>query len=78
SKITDLANKLTLDVQASEVQRIMNTQLSADERAKIDADTLVKIEASRVKEQKIIRETEAIEKDSHNERLKSIIGFLEK
>ncbi len=76
SKVVELANKMVLDVQASEVQRIMNTQLSADERARIDAETLAKIEASRVREQEIIRETEAIEKDAHRERLKSIIGFL--
>lgn len=75
-KVVELANKMVLDVQASEVQRIMNTQLSADERARIDAETLVKIEASRKREQEIIRETEAIEKDAHRERLKSIIGFL--
>lgn len=75
-KVVELANKLVLDVQASEVQRIMNTQLSADERARIDAETLAKIEASRKREQEIIRETEAIEKESYNERIKKVIGFI--
>lgn len=72
----ELENKLTSDVQASEAQRILNSKLTAEERAKIEADKQAKIAEYNKKEQEVIKETEEIEKASHRERLKMIIGFL--
>lgn len=76
TKIVELANKMVSDVKLSEVQRLMNTQLSADERAKIELDTQLKIAEIRKREQEIIKETEQIEKTSYNERIKKVIGFI--
>lgn len=76
STTVELENKLTSDVQASEAQRILNSKLTAEERAKIEADKQAKIAEYNKKEQEVIKETEEIEKASHRERLKGIIGFL--
>lgn len=75
-KIVELANKIVSDVKLSEVQRVMNTQLSADERAKIEADTHTKVEAIRLREQELIKETEAIEKEARKQQLLTVINFV--
>lgn len=75
NNIVELANKMVSDVQLSEVQRLMNTQLSADERAAIELDTQLKIAEIRKREQEIIEETVVIEKNARKQQLAAIINF---
>lgn len=76
AKTVELETKLTLDVQATEAQRLLNTQLSESEKQQAALDRLEAIKKINEEEQKVIKETEDIEKESHNQRLKTIIGFL--
>ena len=76
AKTVELETKLTSDVQASEVQRLLNSQLTAKERLKNEIETAAEVEKLRKKEQQVIEETAEIEEKAHNRRLKSIIGFL--
>lgn len=75
NNIVELANKMVSDVKLSEVQRLMNTQLSAEERAKIESDTQIKIAEIRKREQEIINETVVIEKNARKDQLAAVIQF---
>lgn len=76
AKTVELETKLTLDVQASEAQRLLNSQLSATDRTEIERKKKERIAELNLEEQEIIKETEQIEKDSYSERIKSSINFL--
>lgn len=75
NNIVELANKMVSDVKLAEVQRLMNTQLTADERAKIELDTQLKVAEIRKREQEIIEETVVIEKEARKQQLAAIIQF---
>lgn len=72
----EIETDLSLSVQASEVQRLLNTQQTEKEKQKAKLDTLEAIKKINEEEQKVITETEAIETKSHNERLKAVLGFV--
>ena len=76
TKTVELETKLTLDVQSSEAQRLLNSQLSIEERMKIEVGKAEKIAELQKKEQEVIKETQQIEADSQKERIKTMIGFV--
>lgn len=72
----EIETDLSLSVQASEVQRLLNTQQTEKEREKAKKETADAVAKINEEEQKVIEKTEEIEKKSHNERLKAILGFI--
>lgn len=76
TKTVELETQLTLDVQASEAQRLLNSQVSTADRIKIEVEKAERIAELQKEEQEIIKETQQIEAESQKERIKTMIGFV--
>jgi len=72
----EIETDLSLSVQASEVQRLLNTQQTEKEKQQAKLDTLEAIRKINEEEQKVTEKTAEIEVKSHNERLKAVLGFV--
>lgn len=76
TKTVELETQLTLDVQASEAQRLLNSKISTADRIKIEVEKSERIAELQKEEQEIIKETQKIEAESQKERIKTMIGFV--
>ena len=72
----EIETDLSLSVQAEEVQRLLNTKQTEEEKQAAKLNTLEAVKKINEEEQKVIAETEVIETKSYNERIKAVLGFV--